>query len=166
MVNWDKYRKLTTKEEKKEADRQRIADQRNAEKSKQNSNVEECSEVSQPVAGCSELSLVSQNVADVAHTDTDTEKRKSMRAAGAAPSSRFAEFWYVYPRNRKHLDRVADSIIGDVRRRVADGAWREKQYTPHASTYLNQERWTDEAAKPQVAGKVEKPDWQIGADAP
>lgn len=175
LVNWDKYRKLTTKEEKKEADRQRIADQRNAGKSKQISDVAECSEVSQPVAGCSEVSQVSQNVADVAHTDTDTEKRKSMRAAGAAPSSRFAEFWSVYPRadakkaaekiwNRQRLDRVADSIIGDVRRRIADGAWREKQFTPYASTYLNQERWTDEAAaQPAPGGKTEQPDWLVGA---
>ncbi len=162
LVNWDKYRKMTTREEKKEADRVRIQEQRNAQKAKQTNDVAECSGVSQGVADCSAASQVSQNVADVAYTDTDTEKRKSTRASGDAPGARFDEFWSGYPRSdgkkpardvwvRRKFDHVADRIIADVRRRIAEGAWREVRYIPHATTYLNQERWNDGAPSKDIA---------------
>ena len=70
-------------------------------------------------------------------------------------SSRFDEFWTEYPRREakaqalktwksKNLDVLADQIIADVKRRKAEhGAWLDG-FVPHASTYLNGERWTDE----------------------
>lgn len=63
LVNFAKYRKMQTREEKNEADRERMREKRAAERSK----------VSQGVASCSELSQDVASVADVAHTDTDTD---------------------------------------------------------------------------------------------
>lgn len=70
--------------------------------------------------------------------------------------SRFDEFWDVYPRKenkkkaaklweRKGFDSKADLIINDVKtRKVRHEPWQDKQFIPHATTYLNGERWEDE----------------------
>lgn len=70
--------------------------------------------------------------------------------------SRFDEFWEVYPRKenkkkaaklweRKNFDSKADLIINDVKTRKArHEPWQDKQFIPHATTYLNGERWEDE----------------------
>jgi hypothetical protein len=60
LVNHRKYRKLVSHEEKREADRVRIAIQRDAEKAKGISSVATCSDLSRPVA-------------DVAHTEAYAE---------------------------------------------------------------------------------------------
>lgn len=65
LVNFRKYRELQSREEKKEADRVRIAKKR-AE--------------SQPVAECSD---VSQPVADVAYTEAEAEAERSLEASTA-----------------------------------------------------------------------------------
>jgi len=76
LVNFRKYRQLTSREDKNEADRLRIAKQR-AEK---NTNVPK------GVATCSEPSPL---VADVAHTDTEAEavdqEQSSLRSDSSAP---------------------------------------------------------------------------------
>lgn len=68
---------------------------------------------------------------------------------------RFEDFWGVYPRRekkkqardiwvRKKLDEIADGIISDVlKRKQAHSTWIAG-YIPHATTYLNGERWNDE----------------------
>ena len=72
IVNYMKYRQLFSHEEKKQADRERVAAKRAKEKD---------SEIND-VAGCRK---VSQSVADVAHIDTDTyiytKKKKTSRFA-------------------------------------------------------------------------------------
>jgi hypothetical protein len=157
LVNFSKYRQMVTREEKKEADRQRIQAKREAEKDTGNNDVATCREPSQVVADSSDVSQVSQKVADVAYTDTDLEeKKKSTRPATAGASVRFGEFWAVYPRaearkpalqvwERRKLDHAAEQIIADVRRRLAAGDWTERRYIPLPATYLNQERWKDNA---------------------
>ena len=73
----------------------------------------------------------------------------------AQPSAtRFGEFWSAYPRKRgkkpaeakwkaKRLDRIADELIADVRKRIAsDDRWK-RGFIPDPLTYLNQERWDD-----------------------
>lgn len=67
---------------------------------------------------------------------------------------RFAEFWAEYPDKTarkaceakwkaKRLDRMADTIIADVRRRKqSHGKWLDG-FVPNPLTYLNQERWQD-----------------------
>jgi hypothetical protein len=79
LINFAKYRQMLTREEKKEADRVRIQAKREAEKTKENSNVADCRGSSRTVADCRKESQVSPIVANVAHTDTEraTEAEKS-----------------------------------------------------------------------------------------
>lgn len=72
LVNFAKYRAMQSREDKNEADRERMRTKRAAERSN----------VSQVVAGCSNLSRAVAIVADVAHTDTytDTEAKKDQKA--------------------------------------------------------------------------------------
>jgi hypothetical protein len=71
---------------------------------------------------------------------------------------RFDDFWEVYPRKTNKVKaesawaalkpnhKTLDSIIQNINRRFAVGDWStdDKQFIPHASTYLNQRRWDDE----------------------
>lgn len=66
IVNHQKYKQIASYEDKKRADRVRIAAKREKEKS-------------QPVATCRSES---QKVADVAHTDTDTDTEKNSTLTG------------------------------------------------------------------------------------
>jgi len=90
--------------------------------------------------------------------------------SGAQPTNgrhtkRFDEFWAQYPTGhrkakkrareiwaRKRLDDRADEIMADLARRpVHDDQWRQG-YIPNPSTYLNQERWTDDYRQPAAQG--------------
>jgi len=67
----------------------------------------------------------------------------------------FDEFWSVYPVkvkkkeakklwNKFKLDSIAEQIINDVKNRVSkDRSWSDG-FTPHPTTYINNERWNDE----------------------
>jgi hypothetical protein len=70
---------------------------------------------------------------------------------------RFEEFWSIYPRKegskekakaswaRQNLDAQADRIISELCARTdLDASWQEQRFIPHASTYLNQQRWEDD----------------------
>lgn len=84
---------------------------------------------------------------------------KNRQRTSKEPTLAFERFWDVYPRsvgrsaaikawNKSGLDSLADRLIQDVTYRVLnDAAWQKKEFIPHASTYLNQERWTDEVQK-------------------
>lgn len=76
LVNFAKYRAMQTREEKNEADRERIRAKRAAERATRN-------DTKQHVAKCSEVSQVVAGVADVAHTDTDTDTKIKSVVAGA-----------------------------------------------------------------------------------
>jgi len=100
--------------------------------------------------------------------------------AGAPNESRdrFEEFWLAYPTKvgkkpcaakwkARKLDRVADVILADVRRRIADDRrWRDG-FVPNPETYLNQDRWNDgdqrQASATPNGSAAERPDWLIGA---
>ena len=80
------------------------------------------------------------------------------------PTKRFDEFWQPYPnkKNKKeslkiwqrdNLDAEADAIVAAVKVQARSEDWtkEEGRYVPLPSTYLNKERWLDEAtvaAKP------------------
>jgi hypothetical protein len=76
----------------------------------------------------------------------------------------FEEVLAAYPRRegkekarksyiRQKLDPLAPLIIEKiVERTKGDPGWREKQFIPHLSTYINQRRWEDEW-KPATASK-------------
>lgn len=70
----------------------------------------------------------------------------------------FAVFWSAYPRKEgkpaaakawkklKPNQTLIDRILRDIQARIGAGAWEleNKQFIPHASTYLNGKRFTDE----------------------
>jgi hypothetical protein len=70
--------------------------------------------------------------------------------------NRFEEFWLLYPRKKdkkrakKIWDRInkdhdTDMILKDIRNRLLnDRQWKNEQFIPHPSTYLNNELWNDE----------------------
>lgn len=78
IVNHAEYRKRISTEEKRAADRARIADRRQAER-------ERCREVSQPVASCSEAS---QGVAEVAQAEAEAEAEADKRTRALSPRAR------------------------------------------------------------------------------
>lgn len=77
----------------------------------------------------------------------------------AFAQTRFMDFWNIYPRkkdklramkawDKAKLDEQADFIISDVKKRIdLDAAWKNKQFIPHPSNYLNGERWNDEISE-------------------
>ena len=77
ITNYLKYRQLASWEDKKAADRNRIAAKREAEKSRKNNDVASCSKESQAV----------ESVADVAHTDKDKDKDKENKHTSVSPPS-------------------------------------------------------------------------------
>lgn len=68
----------------------------------------------------------------------------------------FERFWNVYPRKEnkkkalglwrnKKLDSLTDAIVADVQHRISKHEqWKNPKFIPHATTYLNGERWNDE----------------------
>lgn len=68
---------------------------------------------------------------------------------------RFEEFWSAYPRKenkkkafdiwkRKKIEEIAETVIADVLKRKKQYSQWKSGYIPHATTYLNGERWNDE----------------------
>jgi hypothetical protein len=104
-------------------------------------------------------------------------EEKSREEKKCATLSRFAEFWEAYPvkkgkadAERKwksaKFDTIADTIIADVKRRLAeDRQWRDG-YIPHGSTYVNGRGWED-AIEPPKSGPASRdddlPDFMRGA---
>lgn len=97
-------------------------------------------------------------------------------APGSAPpqtKSKFDIFWQEYPikKNRKKaleiwkrkkLDSLADDIISKLNLiKKTDSDWL-RGFVPHATTFLNGERWDDEIVKevaPKGGSSEEPPDW-------
>lgn len=111
VVNYRYYRDLASREDKKEKDRQRIA-----EKRKKNNDVAECRNVSQPVA-------------DVAHTNTYTNKENT--TAGSRPrqkySDQFETVWRIYPKRN-----------GDNPKGRAYKSWKARLAEGHTVTELTE----------------------------
>lgn len=141
LVNHQKYKTMVSHEEKREADRIRIAAKRKAEKDNKNNNVADCRGMS-------------QGVAEVAHTDTDTDTDlKPLSGKPDAPPG-FDRFWKVWPTSqrkvakskciavwkRKGLEAKADAVVAHVEVLAASDSWKTG-YDPMPLTYLNQERW-------------------------
>ena len=64
----------------------------------------------------------------------------------------FDEFWKMYPRKvaRKDAMKAWNKLTPDQKRAAIENLprhvaqWDDPNYTPHAATWLNGERWTDE----------------------
>ena len=89
-------------------------------------------------------------------TDTETDTEKEKKNPPSTASTRFEEFWTVWPASKRKvakaacqrkwserkLDLVAQEILGHVRAMKQTQQWREG-FEPSPMTYLNQSRWLD-----------------------
>lgn len=172
IVNYLYYRNLGSRVDKKIKDKKRIAEKR----SKIN-NKKECRDVSQVVADCSELS---HEVADVAHTNRNTDKeiytalknaepektyqtKKGRKLTGECLES-FERFWIDFD-YKKGKSEAADewfkiSLKNGTLEKILESARREalnrpnliaKGLTPKmAQGWLSGRRWEDEQVDAQV----------------
>jgi hypothetical protein len=87
----------------------------------------------------------------------------------------FVRFWDLYPRQvarsaaLKKWDSVtkttpAEEIIEGLKAQLPELRSRELTYIPHASTWLNQERWKDRVPKPKSALELIDEEWGGGAE--
>ena len=76
----------------------------------------------------------------------------------------FQQFWNVYPRKEAKIvaqrafsraiqKTTVQSMIEAVQQQLQGAQW-QRGFIPHAATWLNQERWTDEMNTPQVTSLV------------
>jgi len=90
-----------------------------------------------------------------AKENNELEKTKSKNHYSSDELQRlFDEFWDVYPRKRgkgaaaaayeKALEKIAPEVLLERVRAFAADPWRPDDFTPLATTWLNQERWDDE----------------------
>ena len=144
IVNYQLYRDMVRREDKLKADRERIAKKR--EKSNEINNVAECR-------------ILSHSVADVAHTDTDTDTKQ--KKGQVTLTAGFDDFWNAYPKKRKKKTALdiwkrkklcdnADHLVADVRARIARAKLWRAGFVPDPTTYLNGERWNDELELEQI----------------
>lgn len=99
--------------------------------------------------------------------------RRRRREAKTAPDwmpARFAAFWSAYPRGESKQAAIAawDALKPDedllrvmaraLKRQLLSKAWQEGIGIPYASTWLNQQRWTDDtkAAQPEPEEEPER----------
>ena len=81
---------------------------------------------------------------------------RALRDASAQADAAFDEFWKRYPRREakaaarkawdKAIKRANPGEIWAGAERYRDDPGREQKFTAHAATWLNADRWTDEAA--------------------
>lgn len=133
LVNHGKYMRLRNMEQKREADRVRIA-----EKRKQNSSVA----IESPMSPT--------------QTQTKTQTNKTL----LPPSGAFLRFWTAWPKSqrkqaqgkcwaiwqRNDLDQQALAILAHVDSLKASEDW-QRGFVPAPLVYLNQKRW--EGAEPE-----------------
>ena len=105
---------------------------------------------------CSQPLLLPSPVAVNATTDKAKEENKSSKAEQLQLEVDFDFFWKIYPRKVSKKDsfkayvkarkKASANDLLEALREVKAKEWRSKelQYVPQASTWLNQERWTDE----------------------
>lgn len=87
-------------------------------------------------------------------TDTDTDK-KNKKKIRSRPLAEFDRFWDIYPRKtaKGAAEKAWEKACGltDPEKIIAAAeraTWpTDPQFIPHASTWLNQKRWLDEAPK-------------------
>jgi hypothetical protein len=98
--------------------------------------------------------------------DTDTQKTNTPPAKAVGDLPEFIEFWSVYPRRTakpaavkawaKAIKRADTSEIIAGARRYRDDPRRTAEFTAHPATWLNNDRWADEAP----VATEQKPDWE------
>ena len=94
-----------------------------------------------------------------------SKRRRERKDAPDHKPERFAGFWKVYPRGEnkqaairawdklKPSDELIDTMAKALKRQLASEEWQRGVGIPYASTYLNQQRWTDEVKAAAVAAE-------------
>jgi hypothetical protein len=77
---------------------------------------------------------------------------------------RFEIFWKAYPRKvgkgacrkiwkrKKYDEETLEQMLETIKWQVNLKQWQNKEYIPHPSTWLNQERWEDEIDSELIVG--------------
>lgn len=101
--------------------------------------------------------------AESAPEDKPVRKPRRARQKKSVPThapARFEQFWTAYPGGGSRLKAVAawdalapdDGLIDEMaralKRQLRSPQWRDGVGIPHASTWLNQRRWTDKLPEP------------------
>lgn len=161
IVNHKKYRDMASYEEKKLADKIRIAEKRKAAKN-------------EVVASCRKLSQTVEKVANVAYTNADTNADTNTDTDLKTLEQAFKSFWSTYPKKRnieqarkawKKLNpdsELQQIIISAVEEAKQSEDWRKEkgQYIPYPSSWINAKGWLDEydvsvtPLKPKSTGKL------------
>jgi len=78
----------------------------------------------------------------------------------------FEKFWKIYPRKvakaeakkawTKVIKKTPIEVILQGAKRYAEDPYRQPMYTAHPTTWLNQERWTDDPLPPRPLTPEEK----------
>jgi hypothetical protein len=112
--------------------------------------------------------------------ETDTEIPSGIspskpRAAKKFPGLEFAQFWLACPRKVgkgaargayvKAITKTApETILAGMQRYARSRAGEPEEFTVHPATWLNQERWCDEASKANGAGAGYTRDPEVAAE--
>ena len=130
------------------------------------------SNIMKPCSNHVETNMVPPNPpeGDAPPADKPRAKARKPRQRKSVPThapERFEQFWTAYPGGGSRLKAVAawdalapsDGLIDEMaralKRQMASRQWKEGVGIPHASTWLNQQRWTDklpEEPQPQTPG--------------
>jgi hypothetical protein len=179
IVNYLKYRRMVSAEEKREADRRRVAERRHEERSRA---------ARQEATGCDETrqdatpSDMSPPVAEVAQAEVEVEvEEENLLRKRKAGEAAFARFWSAYPRKAdrakafqafRRLDpdeELLARMLEAIGRAKESDQWRRDsgQFVPHATTWLRNERWNDGDPEAVGAGPPTESDthWLSGLPA-
>lgn len=148
IVNYEKYRKIRSEDERREYQRQFMANKRIRQKQ------EKLAAVSN-VSPCSKQYAVSSK---------QEKPLRSETARGGSPprAEDFERFWSVYPRKKgrvtaqKAWTKVKPEEVKRIITRVEinnHGEWKGKdpQYIPYPASWLNGRRWEDQIEQPRQA---------------
>lgn len=96
----------------------------------------------------------------VAGSEKNTRRKHGPKPAPDWKPERFAGFWDYYPRGESKQaairawdrlqpsDELIDTMAQALRRQMESESWRAGVGIPYASTWLNNQRWTDVPKKP------------------
>lgn len=118
-----------------------------------------------------------QSRAEPGTRNPENGKRTLEQRAARKTAERFPEFWTAYPVKKgraeaeakwraKGYDAIADTIIADVKRRIAEDRQWLDGYAPHGSTYVNGRGWEDDIESVRGGGNASPdstPDYLVGA---
>lgn len=126
-------------------------------------SIRNLSQISENLAEISE-NLVDFDASNPHHSTRDIKEEKEEEKETPTPLKKgddlFEKFWAEYPSKkgkktaweawrRKNLDEKAEVIMAGLKAQVATEQW-QRGIIPNPATFINQERWNDEATPPKI----------------